>query len=250
MVKEKGYKNTSFRYTYPNSIKQRIYFFIMRVIRKVFHKTLVQFSNHYGELRHFINKNKFDLVIAEGGEYRLLGEICNKYPSNRMLLHLHHHYRPDIITSRFYGNIMGVSEYVTKEYKETVKNEKIRTYVLKNAIDTSNFKNKKGNTVEREELGFRQDDFIVLYVGRIIDIMIANELVGPTYDIIKDKKLSHRLKICKLKELYKSNFTKNAVKNTKNPQMVHRIARVTLKLHSYALFNFFMKVWVRIQRYE
>lgn len=85
---------------------------------------------------------------------------------------------------------------------------------------------------------------------RNIDTTVANELVGPTYDIINNAELKRGQVVKKLKELYNSTFTKEAIKNTNNPQMVHRIAKVSLGLHSYTLFYILMKVWIKVQRYE
>lgn len=85
---------------------------------------------------------------------------------------------------------------------------------------------------------------------RNINTTIANELVGPTYDIINNREWDRKQAIRKLKELYRDTFTKEAVKETSNPQMVHRIAKVCLGMHSYCMFYILMKIWVRIQRYN
>lgn len=85
---------------------------------------------------------------------------------------------------------------------------------------------------------------------RNINTIIANELVGPTYDIINNREWDRKQAIRKLKELYRDTFTKEAVKETSNPQMVHRIAKVCLGMHSYCMFYILMKIWVRIQRYN
>ncbi|MCI8955895.1 MAG: glycosyltransferase family 2 protein [Eubacterium sp.] len=85
---------------------------------------------------------------------------------------------------------------------------------------------------------------------RNISTMVANELVGPTYDIINNEKWKIKQTIKKLKELYQDTFTKEAIKETKNPQMVHRIAKVSLGMHSYFMFYILMKIWVKIQRYN
>lgn len=83
-----------------------------------------------------------------------------------------------------------------------------------------------------------------------IDTTVANELVGPTYDIINSKDWNRRQAVVRLKDLYNSKFTKDAIKNTNNPQMVHRIAKISLRMHSYCMFYILMKIWVRIQRYN
>lgn len=83
-----------------------------------------------------------------------------------------------------------------------------------------------------------------------INTMIANELVGPTYDIINNKKWNRKQTIEELKSLYQDTFTREAIKDTNNPQMVHRIAKASFYLHSYNMFYILMKIWVRLQRYN
>ena len=83
-----------------------------------------------------------------------------------------------------------------------------------------------------------------------IDTAIATELIGPTYDITKENYKGFKEAKHSLKELYSTNITRNAIKNMKQPQMVHRIAKISLKIHSFALFVLMMRVWIKIQRYD
>lgn len=85
---------------------------------------------------------------------------------------------------------------------------------------------------------------------RNINTTVANELVGPTYDIINNREWDRKQTIRKLKELYQDTFTREAIKETQNPQMVHRIAKISLTAHSYYIFYILMKIWVKIQRYD
>lgn len=85
---------------------------------------------------------------------------------------------------------------------------------------------------------------------RNINTTIANELVGPTYDIINSEEWDRKQTIKQLKLLYQDTFTREAVKRTNNPQMVHRIAKISFCLHSYNMFYILMKIWVKLQRYN
>lgn len=83
-----------------------------------------------------------------------------------------------------------------------------------------------------------------------IDTAIANELVRPTYSIINNREMNGKKAIAKLKDLYSSTFTRNAIKNTNNPQMMRRIARMSLRFYNFTIFYILMKIWVKVQRYE
>lgn len=77
---------------------------------------------------------------------------------------------------------------------------------------------------------------------------IANELVGPTYHVFEDGIFLKGEKKEKLRELYDSELTRTAITMTRQPQMVHRIAKFSLKIKSYGTFIILMKIWIKIQK--
>lgn len=77
---------------------------------------------------------------------------------------------------------------------------------------------------------------------------IANELVGPTYHIFQDGIFLKEEKKEKLKEIYDNELVKTAITMTKQPQMVHRIAKFSIKIKSYGIFIFLMKIWIKVQK--
>lgn len=79
---------------------------------------------------------------------------------------------------------------------------------------------------------------------------IAYELIGPTYDITKENYKGFKTAKESLKKFYEEELIKKAIKNVKKPQMVHRIAKISLFLKSYGIFVFCMRVWIKIQRYD
>ena len=81
-----------------------------------------------------------------------------------------------------------------------------------------------------------------------IDTAIAYELIGPTYDVTKEHYKGYREAKQFLKELYSMQITREAIKNMKQPQMVHRIAKICLKLNNYGLFVLMMRIWIKVQR--
>lgn len=83
-----------------------------------------------------------------------------------------------------------------------------------------------------------------------IDTAIAAELIAPSYDAVKENYKGFKIAKCKLKELYDEPFVRKALDNNKNKNMVHRIAKLSLKIRSFGLFVVLMRIWIRIQRYD
>lgn len=81
--------------------------------------------------------------------------------------------------------MIGVSEFVTKEYINACKTP-VKAHTLKNAVDTDKF-NKEVTKEEREELrkklGLANDDFVILFVGRIMQIKGVLELMKAVIDL-------------------------------------------------------------------
>ena len=86
--------------------------------------------------------------------------------------------------------MIGVSEFVVREYEKACQMP-VHTHLLKNAIDTSKF-NKTISTEDRKDmrikLGLREDDFVVLFVGRLIQLKGILELMQAVLSI-QDKRV-------------------------------------------------------------
>lgn len=183
LVEKMNCEYTHFLWTNPEKLKNKIKYFIFRVYRKIFKKEINRLRLHYGEISDFINnaKEKFDLIITEGGDYKTVADIClDKYTPKDLAIHVHHHYIPSIDVCNKYGNVIGVSKFVTEEYLNSFSSTDIRSFILKNSIDINKFNKSliKREQIElRKKLGFSEKDFIILYVGRIIDVKGIKELI-------------------------------------------------------------------------
>ncbi len=81
-----------------------------------------------------------------------------------------------------------------------------------------------------------------------IDSAIATELIGPTYSIVKENYRGFNQAKKQLKRLYAEDYIKKAIMQNKRKNMVHRIARLSLRVNSYGMFVFLMRVWIKIQK--
>ena len=136
-------------------------------------------QRHYNEIAELFEKEKFDLIIAEGGDTQAIVDVAKGYSREQFVNHIHIHYLPPENIVRNYGHVIGVSEFVTEEYLRACKMP-VKAHVLKNAIDVGNFgrnvsEEQKRNI--RKKLGLSETDFVILYVGRIMEIKGVLELM-------------------------------------------------------------------------
>ena len=182
-----NYENVKFYWTHPQKAFYKVRHFFFRVIRKLFKFRIVPWQAHYSEIASLIKQENFDLLIAEAGDYKAVLDISRKYyKSSQLALHLHGHDLPDRVIASGYGVLLGVSNYVIDEYVKWCK-EQPKTYLLRNCIEISKFDKpiKKGEReVFRKKIGLEQEDFVVLYVGRIHEEKGVLELMEAVTGII------------------------------------------------------------------
>ena len=132
-----------------------------------------------------IQNEKFDLLIVEGGDEQAVIDIAKGYTREQLVFHAHIHFIPKEEAVKGYGHMIGVSEFVVREYEKACKIP-VDTHVLRNAIDLDKF-NKTISEEERKKLrkklGLQEDDFVVLYVGRLIALKGILELMQAVLSI-------------------------------------------------------------------
>ena len=142
-------------------------------------KCIRPLQRHYNEIAKLFQKEKFDLIIAEGGDTQAIADIAKGYRREQFANHIHIHYLPPENIVENYGHVIGVSEFVTKEYLKVCKIP-VKAHVLKNAIDVERFSQKVSEEQKRstrKKLGLSEKDFVILYVGRIMEIKGVLELM-------------------------------------------------------------------------
>ena len=155
------YNNTIVKYTKKGGKNQERLNFILR---KLSHFGInIIYNSYYKQVYRDCKKEKYDIIVIEGGsierqrylKFRRTGICC---------YHLHYNGYP-ATNKKIYDYIIGVSDFVLNEWKSKSPMQKMIT--VRNGIDISLFQRKNTKCI-REKLGFSDDDFVVLYVGRII----------------------------------------------------------------------------------
>lgn len=175
----KQYPNVRFFWTHTNTFWHLFLHAIFLGIRMTTGKCIRSLQRHYNEIAKLLQRESFDLIIAEGGDTQAIVDIAKGYRREQFANHIHIHYLPPENIVRSYGHVIGVSEFVTKEYMSACY-VPVKAHVLKNAIDVGLFCRTVSEERKRElrkQLGLSEEDFVILYVGRIMEIKGVLELM-------------------------------------------------------------------------
>ena len=187
--KSRQYPNVRFVWTHTNTFFNLSKHAVFLAIRELTGKTVRVLQRHYNEIAPVIQNEKFDLLIVEGGDEKAVIDIAKGYTRDQLVFHAHIHFIPKPEVVRGFGHMIGVSEFVTREYM-MVCNVPVKPHVLKNAIDIKKF-NKHVSEDEknkvRKRLGLSEDDFVILFVGRIIQVKGILELMHAITGINNEK---------------------------------------------------------------
>lgn len=132
------------------------------------------FEKVYADLK----KKDFDYIILENGA-GLAFKLSQRGHKN-LILHMHNEVREsqtrfhEVVFSSF-TKILTVSNYIKGKASTLFPADKIET--IHNGIDLKNFTRKEVSCVNRGQLGFAEDDFIIVYSGRINKEKGVSELI-------------------------------------------------------------------------
>ena len=181
----KNYPEIKFFWTHTRSIKYMFLHAFFLSIRILTGKNIRSLQRHYNEIKKMFNNEKFDLIIAEGGDTQAIIDIAKDYSRNQLINHVHVHHIPPQNIVNGYGNMIGVSNYITKEYLD-VCNQPVNGYVLQNGINLELFNQKASEEkkeILRKKLKLSSNDFIILFVGRIKEEKGLLELVQAVKEL-------------------------------------------------------------------
>lgn len=181
----KKYPDVRFVWTHTNTFWNLAKHAAFLAVRELTGKTIRVLQRHYNEIAPVIQNEKFDLLIVEGGDERAVIDIAKGYTREQLVFHAHVHFIPKEEVVKGYGHMIGVSEFVVGEYEKICKMP-VNTYVLQNAIDVKKFNrsvSKEQKRSIRKKLGLSEKDFVVLYVGRIMEMKGVLELMHAVAEL-------------------------------------------------------------------
>ena len=175
----KRYPDVRFVWTHTNTFWNLSKHAVFMAVRQLTGKTIRVLQRHYNEIAPVIQSEKFDLLIVEGGDEKAVLDIAKGYKREQLVFHAHVHFVPKEETVNGYGHMIGVSEFVVREYEKACQIP-VKTHLLKNAIDLARFSQSVTEAQKqsiRSRLGLSEQDFVILYVGRIMEIKGVLELM-------------------------------------------------------------------------
>lgn len=182
----KSYRYTKIVYFSKPTLKDRLINRALRYINPFIKgKTLIDIA-YYRKIYKYLLEHPVDAIVAEGGLYHELRRFSETFGKEKLYLHIHHHLLCEPYIDDIYGNIIGISEFVTREWMRTTKDKGIREHTVYNCVNEDKF-NKKITSEEREiirkKFGFSKEDTVVLYCGRILQVKGVRELVQAIIQI-------------------------------------------------------------------
>lgn len=198
------YPEVRFVWTHTNTFWNLAKHAVFMAVRALSGRTIRTLQRHYNEIAPVITNEKFDLLIVEGGDEQAVIDIAKGYKREQLVFHAHIHFIPSEKIADGFGHMIGVSDFVTREYQKACKTP-VKSYTLKNAIDRDKFNNEVTEDERKEirkKLGLQEEDFVILYVGRLIQVKGILELIKSVLSI-NDKNI-------KLLVVGSANFGKTA----------------------------------------
>lgn len=158
------------------------------LMRKLTNKEYYQFHAFERKAERYLLRygKNFNYIISEGADPYMMKKVSKKYGPHKLILHLHCHMLANSHYDKIYGNVWGVSSFVIKQYQKYSQLPKEAFHVLFNGIDLNRFKKEissKERLQLRFQLGFTENDFIIIFCGRIIKEKGVKELIQAVLNI-------------------------------------------------------------------
>ena len=210
----KKYTNYEFRYIENNTLLYKYNKYFLAIKRRILNKQTFPTSyalSVINDLKKRKELSYYDLVIVENGVESLI--TYRKYIKSKIIAHLHNDYlniktknARQIVDSC--NQIWCVSKFISKRVEEISCSNKTR--VLYNGIDTKKFSSIVSE-IEQEnmknKINIKADDYLILYVGRIMPEKGVLELI-KSFNAAKEKNKNLKLLIVGEKRNNKKNMTK------------------------------------------
>ena len=115
------YPNVRFFWTHTKTIKHLLLHAIFLGVRLTTGKCIRPLQRHYNEIARLFQDERFDLIIAEGGDTQAITEIAKGYHRDQLVNHIHIHYLPPKAIVEGYGHVIGVFVTCLKKLKEMLR---------------------------------------------------------------------------------------------------------------------------------
>ena len=180
LVFQKKYKYTKF-INIKRKKTDKVFFFAYKVIRRLFkNKFNLIFLNRPNSraFKQIKKEKEIDYIVCEGGFYRDFSKISKYFGKEKMMLHLHHEFLPTRDIERTFNSYIAISDFIAKKWHDRLEYKKVSIHVLMNCIDINGFKSTSKAINVREKYGIKNDDYVIIFVGRITPVKGVLQLIN------------------------------------------------------------------------
>jgi len=188
------YKNCEVVFLKGKPKIDKIYFwFFYKVLKKFVNVILPDYFLRLKMIKYIAQKQEqYDWIIFEGGEIDCLKYYKRYIDSNKIIIHSHGEIYNKKHLDFCYKYYLSVSDFVGKAWNSTVNRENKYCITLKNGVKISDF-NKQLSSEEKnslkKKLGIGDNDFVIMFIGRIIPEKGVKELIKAIGLLKEDIKL-------------------------------------------------------------
>lgn len=158
---------------------EKCYDKFLKVLRKIGFKHLIT-DGYYRKIFKICRKMDLDAIVAEGGRYIEFDKFSSFFGKEKMFLHIHHHLKCNRKIQSIFGNIISISDFVDQEWRKTYNGSVQKHFIVRNGIDLDLFNQQITKDIReniRKELSFKEEDFVVIFCGRMIEEKGVRELI-------------------------------------------------------------------------
>ena len=193
----KHYEHTEFLYNRDDSVFEKKLKFISRVCNKfckiIFKTEIPVYSAWYKRAYKLALLQNPEFVVFEGGNMPASFSIFRKsFSQDKLAIHLHGNWFPTPFVSKLFGRVISVSKFVNDEYLSTCTNKNLKPFVVLNTVNQSAFYisiSDEERKKIRSKYGFLDEDFVVVFCGRICADKGVHELEKAVLSANKNVKL-------------------------------------------------------------
>lgn len=174
------------KFVYINNKKfGKVKYQISRLFNRLFSiRPYVLDDYHNNIYKYLKNGVHFDAILVEGGScINELKKISSLVGPDKMYLHVHLNYTPSRRVAHIFSNLIAVSDFSKKIWNKD--NIFSSCTVVPNAVYTDKYHQSNYEIIKslRARLGYNDDDFIVLFCGRLTEVKGIRELIKAVLKI-------------------------------------------------------------------
>lgn len=169
---------------------------LYRIVKKIFHIKFFQFDRYYYKIYKNIKKEKFDFVILEAGDIpkleKFIINVAKIIKKEKFIYHIHmdianFSYRYKKLLSEHFGHFINVSQKMNDLFLNSYEIAPEKSHILYNCTNEKDFKkiDKIKLNKLKEKYNITKNDFVIIFVGRLVKEKGVLELIQSVKKINK-----------------------------------------------------------------